>query len=258
MFLTIYSLMSFVFQLQELHRLYRRQRELMNELGRRESHKSLLPAGTTKPGLLTLQKSFKDDNNTSRVPDSYMVKGEASSHDRTHLKLKDYEFPKPEYKFQKKMFELEVNDEAKQGERICGVEGNESFLLEKNYSSLSKLDMDLCSGRVSNGQSNIDDSRFVLNSKRNKELVDLNEPIWVEESSTRDPVRNVEISANFREDIKERDIRSCFGENGGRNVFKTTQSESVKNGNWHLNCNSKAGMCNLVGLVYCFMLSCVF
>lgn len=225
-------------QLQELHRLYRRQRELMNELGRRESHKSLLPAETTKPSLLPLQNSFKDDNNISCVADSYVVKGKLSSHDRTHLK--DTEFPKPEYKFQKKMFQLEVNDEGKQGERIRGVEGNESFPLVKNYSSLSNLDMNMCPGSVSNGQSNRDANRFGLNSKRNNKLVDLNEPIWVEESSTRDPVRNVEISVNLREDMKQRDIRSCLGEKDGRNVFNT-QSESVKNGNWHLTYNSKTG-----------------
>lgn len=226
-------------QLQELHRLYRRQRELMNELGRRESHKSLLPAEISNPSLLTLQNSFKDDNNVSRVSDSYMVNGKLSSHDRIHLK--DYEFPKPEYRFQKKMFELEVNDEGKQGERIYGVEGKESFPLEKNYSSLSKLDMNLCPGSVSNGQSDRDANRFVSNSKINNKLVDLNEPILVEESSTSDPVRNVEISINLREDIKERDIRSCLGEQDGRNVFNTIQSESVKNGNWNLAYNSKAG-----------------
>ncbi|KAK1352384.1 hypothetical protein POM88_053323 [Heracleum sosnowskyi] len=191
-------------QLQELHRLYRRQRELMNDLGRRESHKFLLPAETTKPSLPTLQNSFKDDNNISCVSDSYVVKG-------------------------------------KQGERIFGVEGNGSFPLEKNSSLLSKLDMNLCPRSVSNGQSNRDANRFVLNSKRNNKLVDLNEPIWVEESSTRDPVRNVEISVNLREDIKERDLHSCLGEKDGRNVFNTIQSESVKNGNWHLTFHSKAG-----------------
>lgn len=217
----------------------------MNELGRRESHKSLLPAETIKPGLLTLQNSFKDDNNIS-------------SHDKTNLKLKDYEFPKPEYKFQKKMFELEVNDEVKQGKRICGVERHESFFAEKNYSSLSKLDMNSCPGSVSDGQNNMNDSRFVLNSKRNKELVDLNKPIWVEELCTRDPLRNVEIPVNFREDIKEQDTRSCLGEKDGRNVFKTIQSESVKNGNWHLTYNSKAGMDILVGLIFCFILSLCF
>ncbi|KAL8117178.1 hypothetical protein AgCh_015183 [Apium graveolens] len=164
-----------------------------------------------------------------------------SSHEMTHLKLKDCEFPKPEYMFQKKMFGQEVNDEVKQGKILCGVERNDSFLVEKNYSSLSKLDMNFCPGGVSNGQRNIDDSRFVLNSKRNKELVDLNEPIWLEELSARDPVRNVDISVNFREDIKERDIHSCLGEKDGRNVFSTVQSESVRNGNWHLTYNSKAG-----------------
>lgn len=239
----------------------------MNEFGRRESHKSLLPAEMPKSSFYTLQNTFKEDNNLSHVSDSYMVKGKLSSCGKTNLK--DYEFLKPKFKSQKNVFELDVNDEVymkdetKEGERMCGVEGNGSFPLEKINPSLSNLDINLFPGSVSNSQSNMDANRFVLNSKRNSKLVDLNEPIQFEESSTQGPVRNVELSVNLREDVKERDIfgssgsksqswskesyRSCLGEKDGSSVFNTILSESVKNGNRHLTCNYKAGMDILVG-----------
>ncbi|KAL1809601.1 hypothetical protein ACET3Z_026591 [Daucus carota] len=239
-------------QLQELHRLYRRQRDLMNEFGRRESHKSLLLAETPKHSFPTLQNSYKDDSYISRISDSYMVKGKVPSNDRTHMK--DYKFLKPEYKFQKKMFELEVNDE------LSTKDGEKREERNLNNPSLSSLDMNLCPGSVSNSQSNRDANRYVVNSKRNNNLVDLNEPIWVDESSTRDPPRNVEISVNL-EDVRERDIfgnsslksqsvskesyQSCHGEKDEKSVFNTIQSESLKSGNWHLSRNSKSGQTRL-------------
>lgn len=221
-----------VVQLQELHRLYRRQRDLMNELETREFCKHSLPAETSKSSLSLSQTPCEDASNTRNVidfplagssfgrspasdagiiqPPLSFIKGKStcspfSAHGRVHLKDESL---KPRCNnFQRKRFDLELpaefymNNEGKQqGERFCGVAGTENYLLERNR------DVNLSPG--SGLESDCNDvslgSKLYLKSTHN--LADLNKPIWVEETSITDSVNNVDGSTCLGEDIQKRDI----------------------------------------------------
>lgn len=281
----------------------------MNELERREFHKHSLPAEKSKSSLF-LSQTPEDANNTSHVSDFPLmrstfgrslasgagifqppsfIKGEStcsllSSNDRVHLE--NYESLKPKCnKFPRKMFDLELptevytNDEGKQqGEKFCKVEGIESCPLEKNNKVVSSIDVNLSTGCGLNSASNGDALRSKSYIKRTYNLADLNEPIWVEETSITDSVNNVVSSACLGKDVEKWDVsassnsgsrfwpkelsQSCLDGNNGRIVLNNIYSESDRNGNGQLTHNSKAGkdgcFSSFISFVFSFYIVCFF
>lgn len=208
-------------QVQELHRLYRRQRELMDEIKRRELSKrhfqlqtslshpflSQIPSESTQKMTSHNAPSFPWVNsaysrlsviNTEnfQVPLSFVGKSMQASSDYSLTKsgVKDSEFLVPKSKkFGKRMFDLELPAEqyidSEEGEGIDDEKGSEvlevpCYPLRKNSEILPQSD-----------------SFFM----KTNNLVDLNEPILPEEAAILNPT-NIVTGDNCLNSEKDVDL----------------------------------------------------
>ncbi|KAM7510097.1 hypothetical protein LguiB_008972 [Lonicera macranthoides] len=202
-------------QLQELHRLYRRQRELMNEFRSRELHKNLVLPETSKSTLFV--------SGTDIVQSPFCsINGKNACSPPSQRRTFDLELPA----------DLYIKNEGKQQEeRICGA------LLP------SDKDVNLSHGSCLNSNGYL---------KRTHKLADLNEPILVEETSVNDlgnttclkeemRMQNVYANSNsgFQFFSKEFFQSSPVVRNG---VFfpNNRHSESDRNEKEELTCSYKA------------------
>ncbi|XP_059670393.1 uncharacterized protein LOC132315949 isoform X2 [Cornus florida] len=215
-------------QLQELHRLYKRQRDLMNEIGRREPHKHLIPAETSQPSLFFSQIPSEDakktyvsnlpfeNSNSIQSPLSLMnrknMSGPLSFEDAVTFKNVESLESKCNM-FQKKMFnpelttDLYMHNKGKQlEERVFGVSGMESYPLNSNCEVKCGRDGKLSVGSGLNSGCNGEASRCNLFPKRTRDMADLNEPIQVEGTPASISVDNLGNITCLEEEIRRRDV----------------------------------------------------
>ncbi|CAL0315211.1 unnamed protein product [Lupinus luteus] len=195
------SELRFVKQVYELHRLYRIQRDLMNEVKRKELHKNQIP----------IQASFSTDRLASQITIEEGKKWHISVVQGIHSPLGSTKgignqggdlFPSPNgcnskdievlgsrpSKVQRKMFDLELPADAyidtEESEKLSDemINGPISFLLDQNCKNGKESDVKLSCG---NGvKTSLEDtSRSEQFSRRRNDLADLNEPVQVEETN---------------------------------------------------------------------------
>ncbi|KAK3004534.1 hypothetical protein RJ639_018832 [Escallonia herrerae] len=266
-------------QLQELHRLYRRQRDLMNELRSSGLGKHSVPAETSKASVFLSQNPSEDSKRTWHVSNSLLVNSTfgrplASGTDSIQSPLNFIEGKSPccpfisidrvclkdekSLKSQRSIFDLELpadgymNNEGKQREK-----GGASWV--QSYSSTNhKVQYAIDANQGCGFKVDADGDAMSPNlcRRRTHGLADLNEPILTEETS---------LSASFtciEEDIRMRDVfsnpKSSFqllskevsqsspvGKDG-RTCVTDTYSWSERNGKEHLTCSFNFGQskCN--------------
>ncbi|XP_057482524.1 uncharacterized protein LOC130769278 isoform X1 [Actinidia eriantha] len=197
-------------QLEELHRLYNRQRDLINEIKRRELQQHLIRAEMSLSSLFSFHIPSGDVKKTCQVshfpimgptigrptmsgtdsiqsPLRFMkgnnIFGSVPSQDR--VKSKTCEAPGAKYNmFEGRLLDLQLP--ATEGkwleESACGVSRLESCLLRRNCEVTRERDASLCLGSGLSPGCNGDTSKPDLYS-RTRDMVDLNEPVEVEELS---------------------------------------------------------------------------
>lgn len=202
-------------QLQELHRLYGRQRELMNVFRRRDGKERQTEAETSNFNPFSgnsLSEVTKPTRHASHIPSLDLVFGQSSildstgkqsfsglSHDKSILavpsrddaRTKVYEPPNfNRYLLERRVIDLESpsglyikNEEKHLEERVCRLSGVQSNYTTSIHEMLRDQDKKSSFSSALNNHQNDDALRSSLLSKRNNELVDLNEPIPIEETS---------------------------------------------------------------------------
>ncbi|KAA8547947.1 hypothetical protein F0562_004376 [Nyssa sinensis] len=248
-------------QLQELHHLYKRQRDLMNEIRRREVLKHPISAETSqsKPFLSSLEDANKTWNlsnfpfmdsifgrpstqatDSIQSPLSFM-KGENMSNpfpSQERVILRDCETleSKCNNMFQKRMFNLEhsaglyLNNEGKTlEERVSGVLGVESYPLNRNCEFIHGRNVNLSLGSALNSGCNCDASRCNLYLRKTCDMADLNEPIQFEETSVSASVDNLCNIICLKEDIRRKDVsvNSNSGTSGFHLLSNTSSQSSL-------------------------------
>ncbi|XP_019433380.1 PREDICTED: uncharacterized protein LOC109340216 isoform X3 [Lupinus angustifolius] len=177
-------------QVYELHRLYRIQMDLMNEVKRKELHKNQMASQITiedgkkwhisvVEGIHSHLGSIKGISNQSGV--LFPSPNRCNSKDIEVLE------PRPS-KVQRKMFDLElpadVYIDTEESEKLSDekINGPTSFLLDRNCKNGKESDVKLFCG---NGvkTSHEDTLRSEQFSRRRNDLADLNEPVQVEETN---------------------------------------------------------------------------
>ncbi|XP_019433381.1 PREDICTED: uncharacterized protein LOC109340216 isoform X4 [Lupinus angustifolius] len=188
-------------QVYELHRLYRIQMDLMNEVKRKELHKNQIPipaSFSTDPlaSQITIEDGKKWHISVVEGIHSHLgsIKGISNqsgvlfpSPNRCNSKDIEVLEPRPS-KVQRKMFDLElpadVYIDTEESEKLSDekINGPTSFLLDRNCKNGKESDVKLFCG---NGvkTSHEDTLRSEQFSRRRNDLADLNEPVQVEETN---------------------------------------------------------------------------
>ncbi|PON65984.1 hypothetical protein PanWU01x14_112110 [Parasponia andersonii] len=202
-------------QVHELHRLYKIQRDLMNEIKTKEQVKHLIPSGTSQSSLFPSEDDKRSwyISNLPGVGSSYGRPSSSSAdvnqtrqsslQEKTTLstygftqnnaRLKDYESLDFKCKkAQRRLFDLEVpaneymDDESEVQEEL-EVSRTESCLINKSSEVTPAGDKNLSNHTGDNGNT----LRSNISSRKTHYLADLNEPIEVEEVSASASVNNV-------------------------------------------------------------------
>uniref|UniRef100_A0A5B6YXA3 DUF863 domain-containing protein n=1 Tax=Davidia involucrata TaxID=16924 RepID=A0A5B6YXA3_DAVIN len=243
-------------QLQELHRLYKRQRDLMNEIKRREIHKCPKSAETSQSSLFQFHIPFKDAKKTWHVSNLPFVDSTfgGPSTSGTHsiqsslsfVKGKNTSSPFPSQDrvfskdcetldskcnmLQKRLFNLELpadymnNEEKQLQERVSGMSGVESYPFNRKFEVVRDRNVNLSLGSGLKSGCNGDASRCNLYLKRTCDMTDLNEPIQVEETSISASVDNVGNISCREEEIQRRDV--SVNSNSGFCILSKESSQS--------------------------------
>lgn len=277
-------------QLAELHRLHRRQRDLMNEIKRRELHQHLIPAETSRPSLFLPHIPSSNVKKTCHVSDfpfmdptfarcltsgtdsiqsllSFTNGKNISKPFRSQDTVisKDHQYSESKCNtFQRRLLNLELpadvymNNKGKQLEKSsCGVSGIESFLPKRNCEVTSVRDVNFSLGAGLSSGCNGDTSRSNLFLRRTKDIVDLNEPIQLEEASVSASVDNLGNITCLNEEISRQDLfvnsksrshilskepsqSSLIGTNGGI-LFNNMLSKNEGNHTQRLTYKNEAG-----------------
>ncbi|XP_007032640.2 PREDICTED: uncharacterized protein LOC18601589 [Theobroma cacao] len=203
-------------QLRELHRLYRIQRDMMNEINSEEGNQHLIPVATSQPNPFSSGFMSEDEQKRCHASESHLsdlncfrlsmsgahniqsqfspLKGNVVQSGcgltQNGLKLKNCESLESHCsKVQSRLFDLEcpaeecINEEEG-GQGISAVSGVEIDHLKRSYEVPCKRDGDLSMHFDSNYSCNDAAISFNLNLKETRGFTDLNEPILVEEAST--------------------------------------------------------------------------
>ncbi|WCJ25650.1 hypothetical protein M5689_007520 [Euphorbia peplus] len=231
--------MIFRQQLHEMHRLYKIQADMMNEVRSKEPHNYLKTNGTSQSRFFAIPSS-EDQSRwhgsslpsldlTNQIPlalGAESVQSQLSSvklktvesecgniHDGT--RSKEYEFLDSRCKkLQRRLFDLELPaDECvideEEGQGASGGSGAESFPPNRNCEKNGNLSLQSGTFSICNG----DASSSCMNLKRNPGFADLNEPVIFEEASG---TASVDVLGNIRcstEHMQRRDLSasSCSG-----------------------------------------------
>ncbi|XVE68211.1 hypothetical protein DITRI_Ditri09bG0050300 [Diplodiscus trichospermus] len=195
-------------QLQELHRLYRIQRDMMNEIKREQGNKHLIPAATSQTNPFLSGFMSEDEQKRQQASESKLLDlnnfrlYKSSAHSvqsqfgslkgsvvqsgcfltQNGLKLKNRETWESQCnKVQSRLFDLECpaeecinNGHGDQG--VSAMSGLESYHLKGSYELPHERDGNLSVHYNSNYMNG--------NLKRTRGFTDLNEPILVEEASS--------------------------------------------------------------------------
>ncbi|KAA8530407.1 hypothetical protein F0562_005116 [Nyssa sinensis] len=241
-------------QLQELHRLYKRQRDLMNEIKRSEIHRHLISAEMSQSSLFLSHIPFKDAKkacHASNLPFMDSTSGGQSTlgthniqSSLSFMKGKNTSSPFPFQDgvfskdcetldskcnmFQKSLFNLELsadymNNEEKRLEGVSGVSGVESYPLDRKCEVTHNRNVNLILGSDLKSGCNGDASRCNLYLRSTCDMADLNEPIQVEETSISASVHNVGNITRREEDIQR---RVSLNSNAGFCIFSKESAGS--------------------------------
>ncbi|XP_015583140.2 uncharacterized protein LOC8281272 isoform X1 [Ricinus communis] len=221
-------------QLQELHRLYKIQMDMMNEVRSKEPSKHLKPIGTSQSSIFALpsidNKIRWHDSGLPLVDFTHHISSASGADSiQSHFssmnvkimqsgcgstdnesRFKEYESLESKCKkLQRRLFDLElpadecINDEGQgasggSGIKNCSPNGNCQVASEKNgYLSTHNGAYSIC---------NADALSSNMNLRRNLGLTDLNKPVQVEEASS---IASVDILGNVtssREGIQKIDL----------------------------------------------------
>ncbi|PSS30480.1 Cell wall protein [Actinidia chinensis var. chinensis] len=205
-------------QLEELHRLYKRQRDLINEIKRRELQQHLIRAEMSLSSLFSFRIPFGDVKKTCHVSDFPIIGptigrptisgtnsiqsslgfikgdnifGPFLSQDR--VKSKTCESPGAKCNmFDGRLLNLELP--AAEGkwleERACGMSQLQSCLVRRNCEVTRERNVSLCLGSGLSPGCNSDTFKPDPYSRRTGDMIDLNESVGFEESSVSTSVDN--------------------------------------------------------------------
>ncbi|XP_065855999.1 uncharacterized protein [Euphorbia lathyris] len=232
--------MIFRQQLHELHRLYKIQADMMNEVRSKEPHNYLKTNGTSQSRFFAIPSS-EDKNRwhdsslppvalTNHIPSSALGADSIQSQ-LSSMKLKtmesgcgnihkgsrsnEYDFVESKCKkLQRRLFDLELPaDECvideEEGQGASGGSGVESCPPNRNCEKNSNISLQSGAYSICNG----DALSSCVNLKRNTGFADLNEPVLFEEASG---TASVDILGNITcstENMQRRDLSasSCSG-----------------------------------------------
>lgn len=227
-------------QLRELHRLYKRQRDLMNEIKSKELLKHSIPAGASQSSLFSSRITSDDAKKTWHIPDSPLVdstsgrrsmsctdsiqspfsfiKGKIMQANGVHTqnggKLKDCEvLESHSKKLHRRLIDLELpaddyisNEEEQLEEKVSGLSRVESYSHNRNCKVPCESNVNLyIAGGMSSG-CNGEASRSHLYSRESHGLTDLNKPIQVEEASTSASVDILGDITCSKEEVRRQDL----------------------------------------------------
>ncbi|XP_015879824.3 uncharacterized protein LOC107415920 isoform X1 [Ziziphus jujuba] len=196
-------------QVRELHRLYKIQRDLMNEIKSKERARQSIPTGMSKSSLFSSGFPSVDDKRSwdfSKLPSASSNYGSSTDFIQSHcnsmvkgkitqssfgpmqngVRLKDYEpLDSKSSKFERRLFDLErpaheyINDDDLQGDsemsRAAGCQFNKSNVA--THATDDNLSNHTCDNSGYSGHP----LKSSLYSRRALNFTDLNEPIEVEE-----------------------------------------------------------------------------
>ncbi|XP_052195166.1 uncharacterized protein LOC127803155 [Diospyros lotus] len=212
-------------QLEELHRLYKRQRDLMNEI-KRELYQHQIPAEMSQSGLILsygVKKTGHVSDSPLMLPTFGRYKSETDSIQpltfarekntsgpflsKDRITPKDCESTESKCSiFQRNMLNLELPASVhmhNKGKRIrestCGVSGTESCSLARNRAVTPEVNLSL----GSESGCNTDAFRCNIYSRGSWDMVDLNETIEVEEAPVLASVHNLGNVTCLDEDIQK-------------------------------------------------------
>ncbi|XP_038695063.1 uncharacterized protein LOC119992448 isoform X2 [Tripterygium wilfordii] len=224
-------------QVRELHRLYNIQRDMMNEVKRKELDKYLLSTGSSqKPGLFPFGFLSESDRKWWQTPNLPCARPSASGGngsqsrfdslkettvlsrgpDESGLTLGDSESLQPKHNtLQKSFFDLELpendfinNEEGGQG--IHGASGTKNYPLNWNFDVTCEKDgnMPICRSLLSGSDFDALSSNVRLRSNRGR--TDLNESFQLEEASGSASVNILDTATRPKEDIRRQDLSVSY------------------------------------------------
>lgn len=259
----------FRYQLEELHRLYKRQRDLVNEIKRRELQQHLIEVEISQSTLFLSHSDCGDVRKTPHVSDlplmdptfgrpttsgansirsplSFLrgknVFGPFPSQDR--VELKDNEFCESKcHMLQRTLLNLEIPASVNVNEDGKKLGKSESFPSCRRREGASERDVNLSLGSGLSPGFNNDVFRSNSFRKSLRHMVDLNEPTPVQEISVSVSVEDYDNVTCLDEEIQRRDV-SVNSKTGFHIVSTESHQNSfpVRDGGIHLN-NMNSGPC---------------
>lgn len=227
-------------QLRELHRLYKRQRDLMNEIKSKDLLKHLISTGSSQSSLFSSHITSDDAKKTWHISDSPMVdsicgrpsmscfdiiqspyslvKGKIMAvngvHTQNGVKLKDSEILESHgKKLHKRLIDLELpaddyisNEEEQLEEKVSELSRVESYSHNRNFKVTcdSNLKLYVAGGMISDCNGEV--SRSHLYSRETHGFTDLNEPIQVEEASTSASIDIIGDITCSKDEVRRQDL----------------------------------------------------
>ncbi|KAI8534036.1 hypothetical protein RHMOL_Rhmol10G0057300 [Rhododendron molle] len=259
----------FRYQLEELHRLYKRQRDLVNEIKRRELQQHLIEVEISQSTLFLSHSDCGDVRKTPHVSDlplmdptfgrpttsgansirsplSFMrgknVFGPFPFQDR--VGSKDNEFCESKgHMLQRTLLNLEIPASVNVNEDGKKLGESESFPSSRRREGARERDVSLSLGSGLSPGFNNDVFRSNSFRKSFRHMVDLNEPTPVQEVSVSVSVDDYDNVTCLDEEIRRRDV--SVNSKTGFHIVSTESHQScfpVRNGGIHLN-NMHSGPC---------------
>ncbi|KAF3444815.1 hypothetical protein FNV43_RR14508 [Rhamnella rubrinervis] len=222
-------------QVHELHRLYKIQRDLMNEIKSKERVKKSLPAGTSKSSPFSYGFASEDEKRScdiSKLPSvssnngsstdfiqshyNSMIKGKiiqsSSATIQNGVRLKDYEsLDSKSNKHQRRFIDLELpaDEYINDGNELQGeseMSRAAGYLFTKCNGVTHARDENISNCASDDSGYNHHPLRSGLNSRRTHKLTDLNEPIEIEEVSASTSVNSLGNETCSKEEIQRRSV----------------------------------------------------
>ncbi|KAF7828004.1 uncharacterized protein G2W53_019168 [Senna tora] len=235
-------------QVYELHRLYRKQRDLMDEVKRKEFHRNQMPVESSfSTGHFASQITSEDGQKWHipgfPMPTSVGARPSISGIEGIHSPLGSAKgnskqaglFPSPNgssskdvevlecrpSKVRRKMFDLHLPADAyidtEESEKFSDekISGTTIYLPDRDCKLRMEGDVKLVGGTAGKASSQEDTSRCEQSLRSRNGLADLNEPVLVEESNASAYVHHLDHNLNQREtecaDLSAQEKSRLFG-----------------------------------------------